>query len=245
MGTEIVFEKLTSPLKTYCSDDVAGIEFDGKEECRRQVIDFILDNHAPMSMRFLGFPGVRWAAERMLDAEFSGPRYFVGVEREIGVVRKGMGWMPGTRATWFTRNLKPIRVDGVSTDRAAILNMEMRDFCLVRNSDLFQGHEQMRRQFTAIWLDFTCMLCQDMVFILPRLSMLCRFEEDRIPIAITFMKGREDPATTRRMWGSDRADYAGQLLSGNPLREFVDSHVHEYSSREVPMITLMGILRRR
>src|SRR6478609_356278 len=74
---------------------------DVKQPMREAVIEHILKHHPDNGkMRCFGLPGERWAFENQLMEAWPMPSQFIGVEREIAILRRGISWMPGERPYW-------------------------------------------------------------------------------------------------------------------------------------------------
>jgi hypothetical protein len=250
MSTELVFEKLSGPLRRhFLIEEMDGLHFEIKQPCRDVVRQFLLSNHFGSSLRLMSMPGALWAFERQIETAYEGKCDFCGVEREIGVLRKGIGWMPGARPSWFQEEFKTMSVRGVRTECARIFHADLCDLSAIVSRDA--GSNQRRgfwvngfKSRTAIWLDFTSMICRDVEFILSRISNVCDFETAEVPIAVTLMKAREPSEINRKMrvLKLGRHEYLSAILDGGKYRRFVLDDVYEYQSKCVPMFTILGRL---
>lgn len=214
-------------------------------------MEFIVGGH-PQSipMRFFGLPSSRWIFENDLASSWKGASTFIGVERDASVYKNCLAWMPGRGVSQL--NI-PLRNDGVidfsESSCARIARISCSTFVGMGRSDFLSSCDRLQfihdfKKWTCVWLDFTSQLCGDVEFILPRVGAYCTIEDVSVPIAVTLMKGREQPGISAKILSfGDRAAYVAALLNLSFFRRFEFSHLYEHTSSKTPMITVFGHLR--
>lgn len=223
-----------------------------KDECRRRVLRHILDIHPSGGMRLLSMPSERWIFEHMLKAEYRNLTC-VGIERCSRTFHRGVAWMPVHRGdrqrpmVGFDEYAK-IRFLVAANQRSRFLNVDLSTFLRARRSTLFVSGDGGRftrryRGWSAIWLDFTSMLCADVERALTELHGGIDGAIDEVPLAVTVMKGRETEDIQNKMFAlqCSRSEFIGKLVAaGLPNRCVIDGE-HEYrSATGATMLTVFG-----
>ena len=226
-----------------------------KDECRKRVLRHILDIHPAGGMRLLSFPSSRWTFERMLKEEYRNLT-LIGIERDSRTFHRGIAWMPVHPGTSphpiidFEQYAKA-RFLVAENHRTRFLNIDLTTFLRIRRSTIFvggEGHKFTRRfrGWSAIWLDFTSMLCPDVERALAELHGGVDGAIDDVPVAVTVMKGREPEDTQNKMFAlqCDRAGFIGKLIGSGMADRCVVDGEHEYRSASgSTMLTVFGRIK--
>lgn len=201
-------ESLTSrtlPLNRNRYEEYSILERDNvicdmKQQQRERVFKNIMANHNDrLSMKFLGLPGIRWAFERMLIERFHGVVDLVGVESEVGSYERSLGYMPGSQIgkKYISVNTKSDKIYcGVKSENCVFWLM---DVCkLLSKLDWKEFNNTQRNrirrdtiELTAVWLDFCGPINDQAMCSLRWLEHRVIKDGLSVPVAITFMVGRE------------------------------------------------------
>jgi len=189
-GSQVVSGHYT---KSYSSDYQADADYERSEEKQEQrdkVVDFILNN-SKARIRYLGFPGKYWLAERALWADDYKAKV-TGVEKNPAIFEKAKGYIPGWMLTREKKVNDRISLTFCSSrsalyflgDLASLLDSRIRNQSLV--SDGYRYGFSMRN---AVWLDFTGPLSRPVWDILVGLNRTMT-PYDAV-ICITLLYGRD------------------------------------------------------
>lgn len=212
-----------------------------KQPQRERIVDHIVRTRSGSApFRFLGLPGMHWAAEKML-AERVKARAFVGIERDWATLEKSVPWMPGREKAFDV--CVPMAhggIDGfrkeidVGRDRLSITGLHVELWHLVGLGDAWiRNHSTFRRKFqrfSAMWLDTFAPLGS---FIEQTRFLGQHFNRDErvAPWAITFLVGRDlfdfdaDGGPLER-----RVEALASHLNRSPVREFAVTDAWTYRS---------------
>jgi hypothetical protein len=232
-----------------------------KQPLRERVLQYFLGLHRPGNLRCLSLPGERWLFEAMLQQAWPYNSTFVGVEREISVIRRSLGWMPRLRRrerpAWQTWPLTGGCINYLATDNAKLMHADLFDVLHISREDhapADTGSDNSRnkrrlkwadkfRRWTCAWLDLTTFLHVDLEASLSRLSAGFDRYRQVCPIALTLSVGHEkqDQMARVRAVATDRADYVARVLHHSRYRTFELDHVVPYRSvAGCNMLLIMG-----
>lgn len=237
-----------------------------KQPQRERLLVYFLAHHAAdQPMTFFGLPGVRWEFEHLLDAQRDPmlTRY-LAVERNYTLLQAGLAWIPGaSTARPMEEELRIGNLQGWSTDRATILWTHAATFMGVRRAEKQRRNEALRHRarkrwslrykyWTAAWLDFSAPLGGEIITCLRHLPSHLDRTREEVPIALTFMIGRESQEVTAAMnavvpEGEEpvrrRARFVEVLLNRRAVRRFVLDDAWSYTSAAgAPMGVVAGRL---
>ncbi len=202
-----------------------GVADPYKYKVRERILQHILDNQNPNSVRFFGFPGPNWHFERMLESAIGEDHLsLIGVERDYNIFELARGHIPGQLP--IDSAVGDIEV--VYTNHTILLHTSLYNF-------ISKPISASLRKWTAFWLDYSAVvetICRD----LPLIPKLC--DDLTVPFAITFVKGHD------RKYASPMARvdemHKALLLGGRRCSMPV---VLEYpSASNCPMVVVLGFL---
>jgi hypothetical protein len=176
-----------------------------KEPQRRRVADFFLRVQRGLRrpVRCFGMPGVRWSFERLLASRLTRSVEFVGVERNFTVLRQGLKSVPGHNILWAEKHYGSGKVlRGFTTTAAQIYWCHAGELMGVRRSDHGGKGEHERwvrrsKNWTCAWLDFSSQIGDEYVFCCKKLESHLNLMVRVVPVAFTFLIGRERAVFTR------------------------------------------------
>lgn len=222
---------------------------DGREGLRKQVADFLFFNARPRHDHVVfGLPGPSWQFEKMMNAQWGRGTRFIGLERSWPIVEAGLTSMPGDGRRRMSIDLFDSTIHGFRSDRAVVWCAEAEVFFVGptrRGSRVAIGDWRAATgKWTAAWLDFSGPLGRDSLIVLPRVQCKTNMFVPEVPIALTFMRGRETPETTNAIeLAGGRVEYATALLQSANHGEFVYSHhIDTGGNGEAAMTTMFGII---
>lgn len=240
--------------RPYLSREIELGNEETKVACRRRVADFILAHHDTGRLRLFSFPSAHWRFEHLIDTEHttrSGAKCeFVGVEQDIGIVRESLKWMPGEKTRLFDRGFRQMKFAGACSNRAWLVHMDCATFVRLGQRGVVDARDKCTwhtyRHWSAVWLDFTGQLSQEIELTLPKIGAGCSEECPDVPIAVTILSGREPRHIGQKLAALDakREEYVAALLDSGRHRNFHVKETFEYvSGPGSTMLTVMGILR--
>lgn len=237
-----------------------------KSEQREKIKDFILDVHTKNdAMRFLGLPGQHWAFETLLANTHTAETVCIGAEWSLAIMETSLPYMPGRyKPIVIDREFKPlIKVSGWKRGYNRVLHANVLDLLgvnamgLARRQDRQRWRNRYVGNFTAVWLDFMGPVTQSMLDGMKNLEHTLNRGTHRVPVAISFMIGRELPTITTLLnivapesLGHSPVERRAQLLAAmmlkGSLRVFDPIHAWTYEGEGgVTMGTVMGISTRK
>lgn len=252
--SELVLRRQASNLRSpYLRREDNAENDPAKQECRDRVVKYIISNHVSGGARILSLPSSRWQFERQFY-EVYGRCSFIGLERESRIFHKSIPWMPGSLGRRMIYELKyqaGLKVLCAENLCCKLLNIDCVDFLRLRRTDLMTKEERASwttkfRRWSAIWLDFTSMLCREVEICLGEISGGIDPTLSQIPVVITLMKGRELQDITNKMFAlqCDRVGYVSQLIANGGMGRFDVDDVYEYQScGGVTMYMVMGRIK--
>lgn len=193
---------------SYIARELLGTNEESKKPQRERVADFFASFTLPQQKtpKVFCLPGARWAFENTLDARLKRNASYVGVERNFTIIETGLREMPGKWQMYEQVDTYWRRFRGFSTDRANVVWCNASDLMGVVNRDLRRNRGDNRnncerawskryRRWTHGWLDFSSPLGDEIWTCCKRLEHHLDKDVKHVPIAVTFMIGREDLQT--------------------------------------------------
>jgi hypothetical protein len=241
----------------------------GKEVARDKVIDLFMENctfSKDQPLRMITLPGPQWKVEQELYRLTEKRAHFTAFENVLPLMNKGMVNVPrpqeGKRRMVERKNFVPLDVSYFRTPAARWLNVDFKDWCTlepkhmkhcpISQEDTYDYWLRKFWSYNCAWLDFCCQLGGKMDMALSRFPLLQGHDfDDNKAIAVTVLKGRELPETTRLL--SDlqmtRAEYIAFLLDRKPGHYFSAHMDYEYVSQSEetkgsPMLLVTGVWKR-
>lgn len=184
-----------------------------KDEQRNKVRDFIQQNCESKYPRVLCLPGREWTWERTIRFETEGKGVgwmFVGFERDPNIYLQSLRYLPGNEKLWnaqfntqygyISAALRPGKFSTVSP--CILVNADVIDFLeLWPEPQSWSSPDRWDKTFartTAIWLDSFSPICTPRTWTLfSNLHRTISPEVDTVPIALSFIVGRDDPKCRR------------------------------------------------
>lgn len=253
-----------SAERKYADQQLTGINEEVKDTHRHRVAEFFLRYPPPRGITPTCFclPGIGWAFERMFDERLGDPELrFIGVERNFEVLETGLLSMPGTKLQPYVEPLfagvDPVRC--YRTDRARLLHCDASLFMNL-GTDTRETHplqkywDRTYKGWTCAWLDLCGPISDELVTCCRRLEHYLSSQSWTVPVAITFMVGREEPHHYRKFQVPGyqkcpmdaRIPYLKTFWSGNTLRrvEFVESWLY-YSKSGARMGVMTALFHKK
>lgn len=215
---------------SFIAREIGKANEDVKQPQRDRVLDFFmpyLENLRSVPRCFC-LPGIRWSFETDLDRRLEYRAHFIGVERNYTVLEAGLPWMPGKGRWHDTEVTKNKRYRSFSSNRSYVFWCSLRDFMSASKNNAMTKSAQQRwsrlhKRWSCAWLDLQCQICDETVNCCKLLEPHLDRSMPRIPVAITFQVGREQPDHMRwikafsRGQGplDDRVQYLRVLLGGD------------------------------
>lgn len=192
--------KELNQLKTsFLVRELEGRNEEVKQPQREKVARFFADHRYLGKTRCFCLPGVRWGFENTL-ARYIREIEFVGVERNWTIIEHGIKRMPGYHLLLDEFQTRKNRFHGFSTDCAKIIWSEASRFLNTRNGDM-SGSKQKKwmnlyRRWTCAWLDFSSPINAEVIACCKRLEHFLNPNAKAVPVAVTYMIGREEIGET-------------------------------------------------
>lgn len=187
----------------YIVRELAGANDEVKQPHRESVAQFFAAHQATRRHpRCFCLPGARWAFENELERHLRRPVEFVGVERNYTIVECGLRYMPGRHQLYDRFETRDRTFIGYSTDRAKIVWSDASAFMGVARKTHVTRRQRVRwaslyKGWTCAWLDFCGPIGDELITCCKRLENYLDVPTPTVPIAVTFLIGREAPEVTR------------------------------------------------
>lgn len=171
-----------------------------KKMIRHECLDFILSHHNNLPGRYFGLAGINWTFERMLWAKRPTQFDYVSVERSWPVLVSSVPNMPGRRRRMCSIEMNNKTHYGYESEDAKIWCTTTSEMMLgpKKNNGWKRPSKEQRRSFrknstawTAVWLDYSSQLCDEISFSLRRLAQRIDAFAPVVPAIISYMVGRE------------------------------------------------------
>lgn len=234
-----------------------------KEEIRQLVFEHIVRRGDDGYQTFFGMPGIEWKLENALAKQWGEGARFIGIDRHWTVIECGQQNMPRRSRCDYSKRLQIGKsksiMSGYQTKMSVSLNLDFDSYVSLyemRMSGSQQRHRRrLLRNLTCAWID-TYGGITHLHKTLPKLHKFIDRERRRIPIAITFIVGREDQETFRLISSMPaetgverRALFLGACLHRKDDQRkiyFKYSGCVSYKSEGgAPMGILLGVLRNK
>lgn len=215
-----------------------------KAQQRDRVIAHVLRHHQKrIQPQFFSLPGSRWSTENILFEEWEQACHFVGVEKNWGVLARGIPWMPGTDRIFYHETMRNGSIQCARSSHVNIAHYEMNDFLAIDRTMI--RDKQHRHQWgsaygrwTACWLDGWSPVGSTMLPSLMRLDKRMSMDAVCVPVAITFLIGRDDDWSVYT--GADpnsdalthRVEAIRSILDSREYRKFRLDDAWSYSDRD-------------
>ena len=193
------FDELTPPVESeYLRREVAGENETSKAPQREEILKFFLEHHPTGLMKFFSFPGVAWRFENLLSFAHRGPVFFVGLEWRQGIFERSSRYMPGHNLRRIAEQSKAGDIDGFQTDQSRLLHLSSKTFFnfgrgMKTSKEGRRRWAAIYKDWTACWLDFTSCVGEEICDSIRNLDRFVSIRRQVVPVAITFMLGREGP----------------------------------------------------
>lgn len=187
---------------SFIERELSGLNEDVKHPQRVRVAKFFRE-HKVGKTRCFCLPGVRWAFENTLQDYTGYDTEFIGVERNYSIMEQGVIHMPGYgRVIRHDIETKTSKFHNISTSNATSLWCDASDFMRVSKKD-FKCVRQNNwwtknfRKWTCAWLDFSGPIGCEIIHSCKNLEFFLDGQVPSVPVAITFMMGREDAEVSK------------------------------------------------
>lgn len=243
--SDLVFAQSGGFGSRYLEREVVHANHLIKQPVRDLVANYFTSVHHPKRpMRLFSLPSANWNFESQIGYMHRDATNFIAVERNIGIMRAGLRYMPGRGRMW-SDELFDLKC--VSSDTASVMHSTTSVFFGLGRDPKFPTNGLRKewfkkwRNLTAIWLDFTGQLCREIELTLPDVMYSLSQGSAEIPVAVTVMKAREMSDISNKLFAldTDRAGYIQRMLDVGKHRSFVVDGIHEYQS-SVPMLVVLG-----
>lgn len=232
----------------YYQNMMVGDDTEEKHQQRATIKEFILTNHCKGKQhKLLTLPGGTWAFERdyMMDKPTA---CFIGVERNEVVFGQAVKWMPGKGRlnVDITCRYPAGTLYGVRSNRASFLHCHFSAYAATsfgKNKKTGKYHNKNWRDVTAVWLDFTSMLCSEIIQSMPNVGKCIDPECSTAPIAISYLAARDVDGLHRFLQREKqtRADYVMELLNQSKKCSFKYVDKFTYLTGSIPMETVLAV----
>jgi hypothetical protein len=220
------YGELKQLRSTYIERELADLNEEFKRPQRERVTDFFVEHlnhnrdHRPYNRCFT-LPGAHWRFEQLLERRFGQEIGFLAVERNYTILERGLPWMPGKSRLYDEEETYWRKFRSYSSTRSRVFWCKASEFMNVpreykKDKKQLQRWWNQYKRWTAAWLDFSAPINDEMITCCKRLEAHLDPQTKHIPVAVTFMIGREDAETFRIVKALSRerggADDRGQFI---------------------------------
>lgn len=244
---------------------LSQIDFSVSEEklsMRSVILEHFLTNHDPILPAIvLSMPSVTWDFEKEFRKEVMSKCNSIGIHRKsrfiafennVKIWNLSSASMPKkAKATTVSYRYESDKVNFqyYTTNTSKLLFSDINSFLQINKSFFheeakFNRFNQKFGKYTAVWLDYTSQLNDQMVKGLRGLDNFLSVSVKEIPFAITFMGQRESSRLVESVLGAvdGNREKAVEFFLSNMLKhEFKVSKTITYQSNGVTMVNVIGI----
>lgn len=180
--------------------ELAGANEDVKRPHRQKVAEFFASYQKHRRPVCFCLPGVRWSFEHELQDRLDQPARFVGVERNYTILEKGLPHTPGDHVLYEEEpgETEPYRMFTTTRSRVVWCDcsrlLDPR-WSRRRSTSKTNRWRHLFKGWTCAWLDFSAPISIETVRCCKRLENHLELNIRTVPVAVTFMVGREDAET--------------------------------------------------
>jgi len=265
LSAEEIFVGKSSRINSFWNKQRLVPEAPGKARMS-DTVEQLIREYGPDAdtLKFMSLPGKFWRFEYRLNIELR-EKYpdgilFTGFERDHKVILAGTGYAPRTKSTGRNSNprtpgfreFEALNTKYFRTNRARWLNMDINDALILspkffaprsgNPQDCFNWFLDKFCSWDACWIDYFSPATTKMGAALSNLHWHLNPEMDRVPVAVTIMKGR---STIRK--GKDLQGWLAVQLGGAgsfPSVSFRTLDYFEYNDSGATMVNIAGLIQR-
>ncbi len=221
-------------LSTYNQREYVGENEPVKQPQRDSVISHMLAHHrADTDMRLFSLPGLWWAFETQLQAQWPRRMRITAVERNDDVFNNSVHMMPGRARHEIHEYLPMFSVTGMASDTASLLRCTAGAYFAPSSWSWWskQQRKQWSRQYgrhTALWLDLQCPICDELCIILRHLARCAHPKHPTIPVSITLMAAREGRRMSKHMLDITGASELSNMCRVEFIEKFCNAHSNSH-----------------
>jgi len=204
------------PTNDFLKREVLAENEPVKQPIRKRIAEFFASYQSPNRRpRCFSLPGIRWAFERELADHLDRPAEYIAVEQRLSFLEAGLGYMPGRYHIEHEEITRAHHFKGYRTDQSTIFHCDastLIDLGRTWKMDNRQAKTWSRlyKGWTCAWLDFQSPINTEIIRCCKSLENNLDRHHPVVPVAVTFMLGREDPETFALM---NLLDKDGSALS--------------------------------